>query len=208
MQQDVPKQFIEVAGKPILMHTMERFHKYNPAVRMVVVLPQEQLIAWRELCRKYSFKLFHMTVAGGATRFGSVKNGLDAVQGEALVAVHDGVRPFVDTDTIKAAFDAADKYGSAVVAVAPKDSIRELTEQGSMAVPRVKYKLVQTPQCFRASILRKAYEQPELAHFTDDASVVESIGETITLVEGSYRNIKITTPEDLILAEAFAKELG
>ena len=204
MQQDLPKQFIEVAGKPILMHTIERFYKYNPDVRLIVVLPQEQLTTWRELCRKYDFKLFQMTVAGGVTRFGSVKNGLGAVTGDGLIAVHDGVRPFVEVETIRSAYDAAAKYGSAVVAVSPKDSIRELTEEGSRAVPRAKYKLVQTPQVFQASILRKAYEQPEQEYFTDDASVVESIGQPITLVEGSYRNIKITTPEDLILAEAFA----
>ncbi|MBC5994934.1 2-C-methyl-D-erythritol 4-phosphate cytidylyltransferase [Pontibacter cellulosilyticus] len=204
MQHDLPKQFIEVAGKPILMHTIERFYKYNPAIRLIVVLPQEQLTTWRELCRKHNFKLFHMTVAGGTTRFGSVKNGLGAVMGDGLIAVHDGVRPFVEVETIQAAYVAATKYGSAVVAVSPKDSIRELTEEGSRAVPRTKYKLVQTPQVFQASILRKAYEQPEQEYFTDDASVVESIGESITLVEGSYRNIKITTPEDLILAESFA----
>jgi 2-C-methyl-D-erythritol 4-phosphate cytidylyltransferase len=206
MQHDLPKQFMEVAGKPILMHTIERFHKYNPAVRIVVVLPQEQLNTWRSLCQKHDFRLFHMTVPGGATRFGSVKNGLDAVMGDGLVAVHDGVRPFVAVETIQAAYEAAATYGSAVVAVSPKDSIRELTAEGSRAVPRAKYKLVQTPQVFQASILRQAYQQPEQEQFTDDASVVESIGESITLVEGSYRNIKITTPEDLILAEAFAKE--
>ncbi|MDX5422044.1 MAG: 2-C-methyl-D-erythritol 4-phosphate cytidylyltransferase [Hymenobacteraceae bacterium] len=205
MQRDIPKQFIEVAGKPILMHTIERFYTCNPQVRLIVVLPQEQLVTWRELCRKHSFKLFHMTVPGGATRFGSVKNGLAAVLGEeALVAVHDGVRPFVETATIKAAYATAAAHGSAVVAVSPKDSIRELTQEGSRAVPRANYKLVQTPQCFKASILRRAYEQAEQEHFTDDASVVEQLGEKVVLVEGSYRNIKLTTPEDLILAEAFA----
>ena len=206
MQHELPKQFIEVAGKPILMHTIERFYKYDPAVRMIVVLPQEQLTTWRELCRKHTFKIFHMTVAGGATRFQSVKNGLGAVMGDGLIAVHDGVRPFVEIETIKAAFETAEKFGSSVVAVSPKDSIRELTDEGSRAVPRAKYKLVQTPQCFKVDILRKAYEQTEQESFTDDASVVESIGERITLVEGNYRNIKITTPEDLILAEAFAKD--
>ncbi|MBC5774418.1 2-C-methyl-D-erythritol 4-phosphate cytidylyltransferase [Pontibacter sp. KCTC 32443] len=206
MQQDLPKQFIPVAGKPILMHTIEQFYNYNPQVRLIVVLPKEQLTTWKELCQKYNFKHFHMTVPGGTTRFGSVKNGLGAVMGDGLVAVHDGVRPFVDTATIKAAFEMAAVKGSAVVAVSPKDSIRELTAEGSIAVPRANYKLVQTPQVFQASILKKAYEQPEQDYFTDDASVVESIGEKITLVEGNYRNIKITTPEDLILAEAFAKE--
>ncbi|PRY10965.1 2-C-methyl-D-erythritol 4-phosphate cytidylyltransferase [Pontibacter ummariensis] len=205
MQQELPKQFIEVAGKPILMHTIERFYAYNPEVRLIVVLPQQQLSVWRDLCRKHDFKLFHMTVPGGSTRFGSVKNGLDAVQGEALVAVHDGVRPFIDVATIRAAFEAASVHGNAVVAVSPKDSIRELTPEGSQAVPRDRYKLVQTPQCFKANILKRAYEQPEEEYFTDDASVVEQTGEKIVLVEGSYRNIKITTPEDLILAEAFAR---
>ena len=205
MQHEMPKQFIEVAGKPILMHTIERFYQYNPDLRLVVVLPQQQLHTWRDLCRKHSFRLFHMAVAGGATRFGSVKNGLDTVQGEGVVAVHDGVRPFVETATIKAAFEAAAAHGSAVVAVSPKDSIRLLTPEGSQAVPRASYKLVQTPQCFRASILRRAYEQAEQEHFTDDASVVEQLGEKVVLVEGNYRNIKITTPEDLILAEAFAR---
>lgn len=207
MQQELPKQFTEVAGKPILMHTIERFHIYNPELRLVVVLPQLQLAIWRGLCQKHNFNLKHTAVAGGATRFGSVKNGLEAVQGEALVAVHDGVRPFVETATIKAAFEAAAIYGSAVVAVSPKDSIRELTQDGSCAVPRASYKLVQTPQCFRASILRRAYAQPEQEGFTDDASVVEQLGESVVLVEGSYRNIKITTPEDLVLAEAFAREI-
>ena len=206
MQHELPKQFIEVAGKPILMHTIERFYIYNPELRLVVVLPRQQMETWRELCRKHSFSLTHKTVAGGATRFASVRNGLAEVQGEALVAVHDGVRPFVETGTIQAAFEAAAIYGGAVVAVSPKDSIRELTQEGSRAVSRTNYKLVQTPQCFQADILRRAYEQPEQAHFTDDASVVEQLGEHVVLVEGSYRNIKITTPEDLILAEAFARE--
>ncbi|WP_161889451.1 2-C-methyl-D-erythritol 4-phosphate cytidylyltransferase [Pontibacter russatus] len=207
MQQELPKQFTEVAGKPVLMHTIERFYQYNPEVRLIVVLPQTQLAVWQELCRRHHFTVGHIAVAGGATRFASVKNGLEAVQGEALVAVHDGVRPFVETDTIKAAFEAAAIYGSAVVVVPPKDSVRELTQEGSRSVPRANYKLVQTPQCFRAGILRRAYEQPEQGHFTDDASVVEQLGEKIVLVEGSYRNIKITTPEDLVLAEAFAREV-
>ena len=206
MQQELPKQFIKVAGKPILMLTIEQFYSYNPSIRLIVVLPKEQLDTWRSLCKEHNFTVFHMTVPGGATRFESVKNGLGAVMGDGLIAVHDGVRPFIQPETIKAAFVAAENYGSGVVAVSSKDSIRELTAEGSIAVPRTNYKLVQTPQVFQASILKKAYEQPEQVYFTDDASVVESIGEKITLVEGSYRNIKITTPEDLILAEAFAKE--
>jgi 2-C-methyl-D-erythritol 4-phosphate cytidylyltransferase len=206
MQRDIPKQFIEVAGKPILMHTIEQFYKYDSSVRLIVVLPQEQLSTWRELCKKHSFKLFHMTVAGGSTRFKSVKNGLGAVHGQALVAVHDGVRPFVTPEIIGQAFRTAEEWGSAVATVSPKDSLREMTDEGSRAVSRLNYKLVQTPQCFKSGILQQAYDQPEQDLFTDDASVVESIGERITLIEGNYRNIKITTPEDLILAEAFINQ--
>lgn len=208
MQRELPKQFIEVAGKPVLMHTIEQFYRYNPDIRLIVVLPEQQQVAWRSLCQRHKFTIFHLVVAGGVTRFGSVKNGLAMVQGDGLVAVHDGVRPFISTYIIKAAFQAAAEHKAAVVAVSPKDSIREVTEDGSRAVSRVNYKMVQTPQCFQADLLRKAYEQPESNHFTDDASVVEMLGEKIVLVEGSYRNIKITTPEDLILAEAFAKEEG
>lgn len=207
MQQNLPKQFIELAGKPILMHTIERFYTYNPVIRIVVVLPQDQLQVWRALCQQHKFQVFHMTVAGGSTRFGSVKNGLDLVQDDALVAVHDGVRPFVTTAIIEAAYQEAAATGSAVVAVSPKDSIRELTaEGGSRAVPRTRYRLVQTPQCFRSKIIKAAYEQPEQEHFTDDASVVEASGIAITLVEGSYSNIKITTPEDMLLAEVLVKQ--
>lgn len=206
MQHDLPKQFIKLAGKPILMHTIERFYTYNPRIRIVVVLPEDQLEVWKELCQQHAFNIFHLTVKGGSTRFGSVKNGLGLVQGEALVAVHDGVRPFVTAAIIEQAFRVAEEKGNAVVAVSPKDSIRELTQEGSHSVPRGNYKLVQTPQCFKASLLRRAYEQQEQDWFTDDASVVELLGEGIALVEGSYRNIKITTPEDMVLAEAFVKQ--
>ncbi|MBD1398905.1 2-C-methyl-D-erythritol 4-phosphate cytidylyltransferase [Pontibacter sp. JH31] len=206
MQRDLPKQFIQLAGKPILMHTIERFYAFNPDIRIVVVLPEDQLQVWKELCKEHGFHIFHLTVAGGSTRFQSVKNGLGLVHGEAVVAVHDGVRPFVTTEIIAEAFEVVGEKGSAVVAVSPKDSIRELTEEGSRAVPRTRYKLVQTPQCFRASILQEAYQQSEQDYFTDDASVVEGIGMAITLVEGSYANIKITTPEDLLLAEVLMKQ--
>ncbi|MFT2007059.1 2-C-methyl-D-erythritol 4-phosphate cytidylyltransferase [Pontibacter sp. 13R65] len=210
MQRELPKQFLEIGGKPILMHTLKQFYAYSAAIRLIVVLPENQIEAWRALCQKHQFRLFHMVVAGGATRFGSVKNGLGMVlEQEALVAVHDGVRPFTSTSIIQEAYAKAASYGNAVVAVSPKDSIRQLvTESKSKAVPRTDYKLVQTPQTFKASLLRKAYEQPEQSGFTDDASVVEQLGEQIVLVEGSYRNIKITTPEDLVLAEAFLKEAG
>lgn len=208
MQQEIPKQFIEVAGKPVLMHTIAQFYRYNPDVRLIVVLPEQQQDMWWKLCQKHKFTIFHLVVTGGATRFGSVKSGLAMVQGDAMVAVHDGVRPFTSTEIIKATYKAAAEHGAAIVAVSPKDSIREIIAEGSKAVPRANYKLVQTPQCFTADLLRKAYEQPKSEHFTDDASVVEQLGVKVVLVEGSYRNIKITTSEDLVLAEAFAREEG
>lgn len=206
MQSQVPKQFMAVGGQPILMHTMRRFYAYNPALQLVVVLPPAQLQMWQALCFTHVFEIKHTVVAGGSTRFGSVKNGLAALTApDGVVAVHDGVRPFVPVAVIREAFAIAAEKGNAVVAVPLKESIRQVFNTESKAVDRNQYRLIQTPQCFRLPLLRRAYELPEEPTFTDDASVVESLGEKINLVEGSYENIKITTPEDLIWAESFLK---
>lgn len=206
MQSNLPKQFIELAGKPVLMHTLEQFYHYNPALEMVVVLPENQLSFWEELCKLHEFRLPHRIVSGGATRFQSVKNGLAAVTGNGVVAVHDGVRPFVSTQIIAEAFATAREKGSAVVSVPLKDSIRQVSGNASKALDREDFRLIQTPQCFQATLLQKAYALPEETTFTDDASVVEKLGENINLVPGSYENIKITTPEDLLWAQAFLKK--
>jgi 2-C-methyl-D-erythritol 4-phosphate cytidylyltransferase len=203
MQLQVPKQFVPIGGKPVLMHTMERFYRLDPTMGLVVVLPAGQVTEWEKLCREYGFALPHQVAIGGSSRFSSVRNGLALITGEGLVAVHDGVRPFVSGAIIQKAFEEAAEHGNAVVAVPLKDSIRRLSGNASMAEDRSQFRLVQTPQCFRLDLLRQAYTQPEDPAFTDDASVVERLGIAIRLVEGSYENIKITTPEDLLWAEAF-----
>jgi 2-C-methyl-D-erythritol 4-phosphate cytidylyltransferase len=201
MQTDIPKQFIEIKGKPILMHTLEVFHRYETSMQLVLVLPFIQFNYWNELCKKHNFDIPHQIVAGGQTRFHSVKNGLEVVNIPALVAVHDGVRPLVSVKTIARCFAEAEKQGTAIPVVDLVDSIRKLTENDNQSVDRLAYKLVQTPQVFDADILIKAYEQDFSPLFTDDASVVEAMGTKINLVEGNRENIKITTEFDLRIAE-------
>ncbi|MBD0258937.1 MAG: 2-C-methyl-D-erythritol 4-phosphate cytidylyltransferase [Cytophagales bacterium] len=196
---DVPKQFLPVAGLPILMHTLRRFHDYSPALSIILVLPGKDVPYWEALCRQYAFSVPATVVTGGNTRFGSVRNGLAAIAArEGLVAIHDGVRPLVPLTTIAESFRVAAEKGCAVAAVALKDSIRVVrADGGNQALDRSAYRLVQTPQTFRLSVIRRSFAQPEQSGFTDDASVAESAGFPITLIEGAYANIKITTPEDL-----------
>ncbi|MDB5261983.1 MAG: 2-C-methyl-D-erythritol 4-phosphate cytidylyltransferase [Adhaeribacter sp.] len=206
LQSQVPKQFISIGGQPILMHTIRRFYTYHPDLQLVVVLPRDQVAKWQALCFTHVFEIKHEVVAGGNTRFRSVKNGLAAIAApDGLVAVHDGVRPFVPVSVIREAFAVAAKKGNAVVAVPLKDSIRQVFQTESKALDRSQYRLIQTPQCFRLPLLRQAYELPEEPTFTDDAAVVERLGQKINLVAGSYENIKITTPEDLAWAEHLLK---
>ncbi len=203
MQSQLPKQFISIGRQPILMHTIQRFFSYNPEINLILVLPADQILFWQQLCVENAFTFPHQVVAGGPTRFASVKNGLAVITGEGVVAVHDGVRPFAPVSIIREAFAVAAKKGNAVVAVPLKESIRRVNDEGSQALDRNEYRLVQTPQCFKLSLLRKAYQLPEELSFTDDASVVERLGEKIYLVPGAYENVKITTPEDLLWAESF-----
>lgn len=205
MQSALPKQFILLAGQPILMHTIRQFYAYNPAIETVVVLPAKEIAFWQQQCAAMQFEIPHQVVAGGATRFQSVKHGLAAVQGKGVIAVHDGVRPFVPQNVIAEAFRTAHENGNAVVSVALKDSIREVRGNENKAVDRSKFRFIQTPQCFKAEALHRAYQLKEESFFTDDASVVEALGEKIYLTEGSYENLKITTPEDLLWAEVLFK---
>ncbi|WP_010661996.1 2-C-methyl-D-erythritol 4-phosphate cytidylyltransferase [Marinilabilia salmonicolor] len=204
MGQDIPKQFIPVGGRPVLMHTMEQFYGYNESMEIILVLPEDQFSYWKALCRKYDFQVRHQLIRGGETRYHSVKNGLDAVSGQ-MVAVHDGVRPFVTPETIERCFHTAQKYGAVIPVVELVDSIRKVDGNNSEMRPRYAYRSIQTPQVFRTSVLKKAYELPFSPDFTDDASVVEAAGYEITLVEGNRENVKITTPFDLVVAEAFLK---
>jgi 2-C-methyl-D-erythritol 4-phosphate cytidylyltransferase len=201
MQADIPKQFIALKSKPILMHSIEAFVNYNPLINIIVVLPKNQLEVWTQLCKKHDFTIAHQMVAGGVTRFESVKNGLAHAPEEGLVAVHDGVRPLVSLHTIRRCFEEAGRTGAAVPVVDVVESIRKLEGSNNVAVDRNLYKAVQTPQVFHAQILKVAYQRHYVPTFTDDASVVEAYGHPISLVEGNVENIKITTTVDLRVAE-------
>ncbi|MCP1383810.1 2-C-methyl-D-erythritol 4-phosphate cytidylyltransferase [Runella salmonicolor] len=208
MGSKTPKQFMLVRGKPILMHTIEKFIAYDFSLQILLVLPANEMKAWYALCDKHGFYPAIVTVAGGNTRFQSVKNGLKKISAkEGLVAVHDGVRPFVSPSIIAQSFEVAAQKGTAITAVSPKDSIRFVDADGANhSVDRAAYRLVQTPQTFRLDWMRPAFDTPEQPSFTDCASVLEHAGHPITLIEGGYENIKITTPEDLLWAEAFAAQ--
>jgi 2-C-methyl-D-erythritol 4-phosphate cytidylyltransferase len=208
----VPKQFLEIGGKPLLVHTLERFAGYSRDVQVILVLPEKDFEYWYQVKVAHqsliqSFTHSFIETPGGATRFQSVRNGLAQIAGtEGLVAVHDGVRPFVPVAVIARSFAVAAERGTAVVSVPAKDSIRQVRADGSTAaLDRATIQLVQTPQTFRVEVLKKAFEVPEQPFFTDDASVVEYAGYPIHLVEGSYENLKITTPEDLLWAEALLR---
>jgi 2-C-methyl-D-erythritol 4-phosphate cytidylyltransferase len=198
----IPKQFLPLAGRPILQRSIAAFYNYNKAISIILVLPEANMEYWNSLCLENNFDIPHTIVAGGKERFHSIKNGLAEIEGAGVVAVHDGVRPLVSTNTIKAAFDTAKAKGNAIPVVDISESVREVNESGNKAVNRANFKRVQTPQCFDLQLLQKAYKQPYSASFTDDSSVVEAIGETIHLVAGNVENIKITTPADLASAEA------
>lgn len=197
----VPKQFQTVKGRPLLMWTIEAFHRYDPAMRLIVVLPREHFDIWKALCMGHRFLIGHEVVAGGEQRWHSVKAGLDKVEDDGLVAVHDGVRPLVSQELIARCFDAADRQAAAIPVVPVVPSIRETTAEGSRALDRSKLLAVQTPQCFHADLLRKAFEQPYDPAFTDEATLVERLGVRVALVEGEDGNIKVTTPMDLRLVE-------
>jgi len=198
----LPKQFLELKGKPILLHTIEAFYRYSEKMEIILVLPEDDFEIWEAICKKFNFNKPIILQKGGETRFQSVKNGLSKIEGPGLVAIHDGVRPLVSEDIIGASFHLAAVHQSAVAAVRLKDSIRMTDQDNTKAVDRSRFRLIQTPQTFDIALIKQAYEMKEDASLTDDASVAERSGHVISLFEGSYENIKITTPEDLIIAEA------
>lgn len=202
MESDIPKQFLKIGSLPVLMHTILAFFNAKIGVNIVVVLPESQFLYWSQLCRKYNFDVQHQVVQGGASRFQSVKNGLDILPSDGLVAIHDGVRPLVPSIVISTAYKIADQYGNAIVAVPSKDSLRVKIDNTTKSVNRNDYFVIQTPQVFKVDLIKKAFQVVEKPFFTDDASVLEHYGFEIHLVDGSYKNIKITTKEDLIFAEA------
>lgn len=202
MGAELPKQFLPIGneGKPVLMYTLEAFYKSDPQIKIVLVLPEEQQAYWKALCAEKHFALPHDVVHGGETRFHSVKNGLDFISEDGLVAVHDGVRPFVSSEVIARCYETAKEYQAVIPVIEVVDTVRCLTDKGSETVDRSEYKLVQTPQVFDVSLLKRAYSQAYTPFFTDDASVVEAMGVAVALVEGNRENIKITTPFDLKVA--------
>jgi len=198
MSSDVPKQFILLKNKPILMHTIETFFNFDSSIKIILVLPKEHISLWQELCEKYDFKINCVIAEGGAERFFSVKNGLNFVDKNSIVAIHDGVRPFVSRETLENCFITAEKLGNAVPVVPLNESVRWVENSTNRHINRANLRIVQTPQVFNSELLQAAYQQPFNEYFTDDASVVETLfGEKINLVDGNPENIKITTKSDL-----------
>lgn len=202
MQSELPKQFLSLIDKPILLHTLEAFHRYDQKLDIIIVLPEIHISTWKELIKEYNCTIDHKIVSGGATRFDSVRNGLVAIEGNnGLVAIHDGARPLISSEVIDRCFESAERDGNGIAAVALKDSLRIIKDKQTQAVDRSAFMAVQTPQTFNLGIIKNAFDQAEGDTFTDDASVLEASGGLIYLVEGDYANIKVTTPEDMIVAE-------
>ena len=201
MGYDIPKQFILLKDKPILMHTIEKFHNWDPNCEIVLVLPKSQHDYWNSICLKQQFNIPLKITNGGETRFHSVKNGLNKVTG-TTIGIHDGVRPFVSSETISLCFNTARKKGNAIPCIPVNDSLRVEENNTNKMVDRSLFFRIQTPQVFQSDIIKKAFNQPFSENFTDDASVVESDGKSINLVMGNEENIKITRPVDLKIAMA------
>jgi 2-C-methyl-D-erythritol 4-phosphate cytidylyltransferase len=206
MESGIPKQFIPIGEKPVLMHTMAAFKAVYEDIHIITVLPEKYIRLWKDLCVEFSFNISHTITAGGKTRFDSVYQGLKHVTSDSIVAVHDGVRPFVGQQTIITAFETARESGAAVPVVELSDSLRLLHNGTTLPADRSLYRLVQTPQCFRAEILKKAYDFPFRPEFTDDATVVEAAGFPVVITPGNFENIKITRTIDLAFAEVLTKK--
>jgi 2-C-methyl-D-erythritol 4-phosphate cytidylyltransferase len=205
MKAAIPKQFLLIRGYPLLMYTVNIFYRYDKGMRIIIVLPENQIDEWKKLCSKYTFVIEHDIRQGGETRFHSVQKNLADIPDQSLVAIHDGVRPLVSIPTIKRCFDAALEFGNAIPCVEIPETLRRIEHKGNQWVDRTQYRLIQTPQVFNGSILKKAYLQEYQPQFTDDAGVVESLGHNIHLVEGNPENIKITIEKDLIMAASLLK---
>lgn len=210
MGSEVPKQFLPIKGRPVLMRTLDAFYRYDKSVGLILVLPADQQDYWHELCAQHAFEVPYSMATGGETRFHSVRNGLSLVPDneECIIAVHDGVRPFVDNDVIGRCFSGAVSKGAVVPVVPVVDTVRRVVDDGGASITenRSAFRLVQTPQTFSGRLLKAAYAMPYQDGFTDDASVVEAYGHKVDLVDGSRENIKITTPFDLKVAEAILSD--
>lgn len=202
MNADLPKQFLPLKGNPVLFHSINAFRNFDPEIEIILVLPPGSLAFWEQLCKEYDYNFKGKITFGGASRTASVKNGLSLINENGIVAIHDGVRPLVDSATIERGFSGAQKSGNAAAVVRLKDSIRKVSSDRSESLDRDLFRLVQTPQTFKTELIIEAYQRSGNRDYSDDASVFEANGNKINMVEGDYRNIKITTPEDLLFAEA------
>jgi 2-C-methyl-D-erythritol 4-phosphate cytidylyltransferase len=209
MGSDIPKQFLLIGGKPVLMRTIERFRQYSSELIIILVLPPAQQDYWKKLCKEYHFKVEYLLADGGETRFHSVQNGLSLIpdDAEGVVGIHDGVRPFPAIEVIRNCYKTACEKKAVIPVIPVVETLRHMNGNIiSETVPRDEYRLVQTPQCFDIQLLKAANRQPYNDGFTDDASVVEAFGFDITLVDGNRENIKITTPYDLVLSEVLLQQ--
>lgn len=206
MKSNIPKQFLEINKTPIIALTISQFLKYNASIQIVIAVHSDYQNHLKKLCKLRFPKSSIQIVVGGDTRFQSVKNALNKIpDGTSVVGIHDAARPFVTVSVIKNCFQVADKKGNAIPSITLFESIRKSTSKGNKAVDRNNYKIIQTPQCFKTNLIKKAFHKKYSKKFTDDATVLESIGEKINLVEGNYENIKITNPNDLIIAKSYIK---
>lgn len=201
MKRSIPKQFISVAGKPILVHAMEKFLLFDPGIEIVLVLNQDFVSMWEEIQQKYLPNVKISVSYGGKERYHSVSSGLDSIKKSEIVAIHDAVRPCVNIETIRRTFESAEKHGSGIPVMPLKDSIRKIDGESSKVVDRSQFRIVQTPQTFNTKLIREAYKGPIAETVTDDATVFESCHGEVHLVEGDYNNLKVTTQEDLFFAE-------
>ena len=206
MGAELPKQFLQLGGLPILFRTLQRFFEYSEKLQLIVVAPSNHFETIQDLIKQFQFNIPFQLTEGGATRFLSVKNGLALVEAQ-LVGIHDAVRPLVSKKTIQTAFETANYKGNAIPTVPVVDSLREVTEQNNIAVNRDSFKIIQTPQVFNTELIKKAFAAAKGDNFSDDATVLENYGHSINLTEGNRENIKITTPADLKIAEALFSEL-
>ena len=204
MGASIPKQFLLLDGRPVLMHTIERFLAFDATMQIILVLPSNQIDFWKALCVTHEFEVAIEVVKGGKERFHSVQNGLQVANGD-IIGVHDAVRPLVSKEVIERCFIGAEKYDAVIPVMPVIESIRQVGQVESRAVDRSQFRLVQTPQCFKRNVLLKDYQLKFNSNFTDDESVVDATGVPISMVEGNQENIKITSPLDLKLAELFLK---
>ena len=204
MESAIPKQFLLLKGKPLLCWTIQRFYDFDSNLQIIVSLPKEWMQYWKDTCQENQFDIPHQVVEGGKERFHSIQNALRLAQGD-VIAIHDGVRPLISQALIQRGFETARLKGSAVPVIGLKESIREVNDAASFAVPRANYRIVQTPQTFQKEVVLKAYQQDFEQNMTDDACLIERLGMSVELIEGESQNIKVTDPVDFALAEILLK---